>query len=273
MMAAPLETRRARIEARDAALYALGIGMGRDPMDARDLRYVCGEDGAVFPTASTVLADGSMEVLEQLAVPVADVLHRAEYLTVHAPLRIGADLLLDSRLAGMGDAPSGRGSLIDVETIVRDAASGSLLATLRRSMYLRGRVGLGTATVEPSVPLPELGERAAAQTLPGQALLFRLNGDLNPLHSDPQAAREQGFERPILHGLCTYGMVAEALLRARGIAPDALREFTMRFTAPVYPGEALDIAFGEDERGLHFTVHVADRQVKVADRGLLVVRP
>lgn len=260
----------ARFAARDAALYALSIGLGRDPLDPERLRYVCTVDGTLFPTAITALPDRSMEILAGLNIPLAQLLHGAEHLTLHRPILCDADLELTTSLCGMGEAPSGRGTLIDMETRVMQADDGMPLAIIRRTLFLGGQTGLGPPAPVRDGIAPPLTQRLTVDTASDQALLFRLNGDLNPLHSDPEFARRCGFPRPILHGLCSFGVVAAALMRHYHVPPDGLRQFAMRFRAPIYPGETLEVRTGQDAEQIFFTVSIPARGLIVADQGIMV---
>jgi acyl dehydratase len=142
-----------------------------------------------------------------------------------------------------------------MERILYDTASETKLATIRHTIFCRGAGGFGGDPALPSrlAPIPERDPDGSVEiATPAQlALIYRLSGDLNPLHSDPDVAREAGFNRPVLHGLSTFGIACRALL-AELCRDEAARVkgFAARFSAPVYPGETLAVDFWNKAPGI-----------------------
>jgi len=176
-------------------------------------------------------------------------------------------------VTGLVDKGAGRGALLFSEKRLTDAATGALLATTGATTFLRGDGGFGGASgpVPPPHPMPAGAPETTIElpTRPEQALLYRLNGDDNPLHADPAVAARAGFPRPILHGLCTLGVVTHALLRARGYGA-APRRLQLRFSAPVFPGETIRTNIWPDGS---FRARVVERDVVVIDHGLMTWEP
>ena len=229
----------------DVQLYHLALGAGSDPLNARELRYLADGTPQVLPTFSSVAASFHMTDPPAVRFPGIDielsrVLHASESVTVPAPLPASGSARAVTRITGVWD--KGKAAVIDNETAVT-ALDGSPLWTTRRSIFARGEGGFGgergpSASAEPPARAPDLV--FDIPTLPQQALLYRMCGDRNPLHSDPGFAAAAGFPRPILHGLCTYGMTCKALVDAV-LDGDATRVggFGGRFAGVVFPGETL----------------------------------
>jgi acyl dehydratase len=183
-----------------------------------------------------------------------------------------------ARVAAVVDKGAGKGAVIYVESTLSDDASGEPIARLWSATFARADGGFGGSSESPRTPhrLPEGGRAPDAvcdlPTFANQALLYRLNGDLNPLHSDPATAKRAGFERPILHGLCTYGLTAHAVLRSFcGYDPARLRGFDLRFSAPVIPGETVSVEMWRDGEVVSFRAFVRARNAKVVDNGRAVI--
>jgi acyl dehydratase len=178
----------------------------------------------------------------------------------------------ESRIVAVEDRGIGRGALVVVQKALTDAASGAAIATVQSTLLLRGDGGSGGfgERISTATPLPPgAPERTLELATPANAaLIYRLSGDYNPLHADPNAARRAGFSRPILHGLCTYGIACRAILSAYcGNEPSRLRAMSGRFSAPVYPGDSLRFEFHETNDGLRFRARVSARNSVVIDRG------
>ncbi|MEV0057650.1 MaoC/PaaZ C-terminal domain-containing protein [Saccharopolyspora shandongensis] len=237
-------------DATDAIRYALGVGAGfGDP--TRELAFTTENTGGVaqqvLPTFASVLVPG--RVSEDLGrFSMTKVVHGEEELRLHAPLPVTGDAVIRSRVAGVYDKRSA--ALVVIEADLEDGESGRRLATVRSSLFVRGEGGFGGEPA-PAVPwarpdrMPDREIRC--RTRPEQALLYRLNGDRNPLHSDPEFASRAGFARPVLHGLCTYGFIGRALVHAlAGGDATRLTEIAARFSAPVYPGDELVVRIWRD---------------------------
>ena len=229
----------------DVQLYHLALGAGQDPMDERELRYLTDGTPQVLPTFSSVAATFHMTEPPKVSFPGVDielsrVLHASEAVTVPAPLPPSGSGRAITRVTDIWD--KGKAAVLLNETTVTDPA-GNLLWSTKRSIFARGEGGFG-GDRGPSTS-SETPDRAPDFTidipvLPQQALLYRLCGDRNPLHSDPGFAAAAGFPRPILHGLCTYGMTCKALVDTV-LDGDAAQvaSYGARFAGVVFPGETL----------------------------------
>lgn len=229
----------------DVQLYHLALGAGGDPMDERELRYLTDGTPQVLPTFSSVAATFHMTEPPKVSFPGVDielsrVLHASEAVTVPAPLPPTGSGRAVTRVTDIWD--KGKAAVLLNETTVTDPA-GNLLWSTKRSIFARGEGGFGgergpsTSSDAPDrAPDFELD----IPVLPQQALLYRLCGDRNPLHSDPGFAAGAGFPRPILHGLCTYGMTCKALVDTVLDGETArVGSYGARFAGVVFPGETI----------------------------------
>ncbi len=264
---------RQRYDEKDAMLYALGIGLGQDPMDTAQLRYVYEKDLLAFPTMAVVLGYPGFWVRDPRAgIDWVKVVHGEQRLTLHAPLPPAGLVVGRSRNTHVIDKGADRGAIIVNERTLHDEG-GNLLATVRQSTFCRGDGGFGQGDEAPPAlpPAPE-GEpdlRCELPISPRAALLYRLNADRNPLHADPEVARQAGYPRPILHGLCTYGVSAHAIVKSC-CDYDARRLLSLdaRFSAPVYPGETLVCDIWRRPGGeLRFQARVRERGIVVMSHG------
>ncbi len=200
-------------------------------------------------------------------------LHGEQGLVVHAPLPPEATVIGRNRVTGVIDKGAGKGSLLLMERDIVDAATGQLLATRTSSSFLRGDGGCGAPAREQYKPepvptrAPDLVRRI--ETRPEAALIYRLSGDWNPVHASPAVARKAGFERPILHGLCTFGIACRALLATVcGNDPSKLKMMNGRFSAPVYPGETQTIDIWQETGGrVRFRTRIEARGITAFDFG------
>ena len=236
----------------DVQLYQLALGAGRDPMDSRELRYLTDDTPQVLPTFSSVATTFHMTEAPKVSFPgieieLSRVLHASEAVRVPGPLPPSGSGRAVTRITDIWD--KGKAAVILNETTVTDPA-GTELWTVKRSIFARGEGGFGgergpsTSTASPDrAPDFEID----IPVLPQQALLYRLCGDRNPLHSDPGFASAAGFPRPILHGLCTYGMVCKALTDTL-LDADTTRvgSYGARFAGVVFPGETLKVSVWND---------------------------
>jgi acyl dehydratase len=256
---------------RETMLYALGVGMGRDPLAAKELPYVYEKDLKTVPTMATVIAWGAGPLRES-GINYLMVVHGEQKLTLHRPLPAAADIIADSRVVGAWDKGADKGAVIVTETDIRLADSGDALCTLTSTTFARGDGGFGGPTE--GAPKPHaLPDRAPDQTIEvdtraDQALLYRLSGDRNPLHADPDFATAAGFPAPILHGLCTYGTCCRAVL---GSVADydhtAITGFDVRFSSPVFPGETILVDTWKDGNIVSFRARLKERDVVVINNG------
>lgn len=262
-----------RYEAKDTILYALGAGCGGDPMDRSELPFVYEDGLKALPTMAVVLGYPGFWLKDpNTGVDWRKVLHGEQGLVIHKPLPATGTVIGRTRVTEIVDKGPGKGALIFSDRDVIDKASGDLLATLTSTTFVRGEGGFGG----PSGPTPEphaLPERAPDEavdlkTLPQAALIYRLSGDYNPLHADPDVATGVGFPQPILHGLCTYAVAGRAILKACcGNDPARLRRLDVRFSAPVMPGETIRTEIWKDADTISFRARVVERDLVVLNNG------
>ncbi|WP_425062153.1 MaoC/PaaZ C-terminal domain-containing protein [Pyruvatibacter mobilis] len=256
---------------RETMLYALGVGMGRDPLAAKELPYVYEKDLKTVPTMATVIAWGAGP-LRDSGINYLMVVHGEQKLTLHRPLPAAADIIADSRVVGAWDKGADKGAVIVTETDIRLADTDDKLCTLTSTTFARGDGGFGGPT--DGAPKPHaLPDRAPDQTIEvdtraDQALLYRLSGDRNPLHADPEFATAAGFPAPILHGLCTYGTCCRAILGSVAeYDHTAITGFDVRFSSPVFPGETILVDVWKDGPIASFRARLKERDVVVINNG------
>ena len=261
----------------DTILYALGIGLGADPLDARQLRFVYEEGLAALPSMCVVLGSPGFWLKEQdTGVDWVRVLHGEQGLELHRPLPPAGTVIGRMRVSGIVDKGADKGALIYTEKELIDKASGEPIATLTSTTFARGDGGFGGPAVSTPPPhaIPERApdETCDLPTLPQAALIYRLSGDRNPLHADPAVARKAGFEAPILHGLCTLGNAAHAILKSScDYDPARFKSLQLRFSAPVYPGETIRTELWRDDSVISFRSRAVERDVVVLNNGRAVV--
>lgn len=279
----PIPTVENTYTERDTMLYALAVGMGADPLDPRELTFVL-EDYAgtgarklrVLPTMSTVLVWDDRWMYET-GIDMTKQVHGEQRIRIHRPLPAAATVVARTRVTDVFDKGPGKGLIMLFETELTDKATGALLATNIATSFARGEGGFGGPSGSPPPPhaIPTRAPDTVFEqkTLPTQALFYRLCGDRNPLHADPAYAARGGFDRPILHGLCTFGHAGAAVVR-KGCDhdPDRIEELAVRFTRPVFPGETIRTEMWKDGRVLSFRSHVVERDVVVLDHGIVRVR-
>ena len=254
------------------ALYALSCGPGMDPMDERQLGYVdFHRDLHVLPSMATIMGFPSGLLADpSLGVDTNKIVHGEQSVTLHAPLPHTGTVIARNMVTGIADKGA-TGALLYLERSLTDAATGASLATLHATTVLRGNGGFGGIHGRGPDPLPPVPERAPdlvvdLPTRPEQALYYRLNGDENPLHADPGFAARAGFPRPILHGLCSFGVICHALVSALCDYDSArLAGLGCRFSAPVFPGETIRAEIWRDEAA--FRARVVPRDAIVATNG------
>jgi len=257
---------------RETMLYALSVGLGVAAAP-EDLPFVYERALRVVPSMATMLAfDDSW--LESGGIALRMVVHGALDLTFHEPFAPAGLATITGGILGLADKGEGRGGLVFQESVV--AQGGAPCCTVASTMFVRGAGGFGgnvgtqmdAAALPPGAP----GETAEVATAANQALLFRLLGDHNPLHADPEVATAAGFGRPILHGACTFGIAcAEVLRRFCDRDPARLARFGARFAGPLHPGETLRFAFWRDGARIGFRATAAERDALVLDNGLAVL--
>lgn len=260
-------------DSKDSLLYALGVGAGSgDP--SRELELTTENSAGVTQRALPTLAN----VLCGQVPPIGEFdwtqfFHAGEAFHLHRPLPVAGTVTPTHVLEGIYD--KGSGALVRASTELADADTGELLCTTTSDFFIRGEGGFDGPAAPPeewTVPEREPDRLIEFVTKPEQALIYRLSGDRNPLHSDPSFAKEAGFDRPILHGLCTFGFTARGLINGfAGGDPDGLASMKVRFSRPVFPGDTLRIAIWVDGDTAQFRTYNGDGVV-VIDRGIATRR-
>ena len=260
----------------DVLRYHLALGAGADPTDPAELRYVLEDRLRVLPTFGVVAPGLRMFEPPALRFPGIDVdlskvLHGTQSITVDGPIPAEGEAVARSRIADVWDKE--KAAVVIHETVVT-TVSGDPLWTTSSAIFARGEGGFGgrrgpSTTVD--MPGCEPDKLLEVHVLPQQALLYRLCGDRNPLHADPEFAARAGFVRPILHGLCTYGMVCKAVVDSM-LDGDVTRvaSFATKFAGVVFPGETLRVRVWQNDAGYLVTATAADRPV-LTDTVLTVV--
>ncbi len=260
---------------KDAILYALGIGMGADPLDETELRFVYEDSLKVFPTFPVVVGFHG-GALEDIGIDYRYVLHGEHAVTLHRPFPASGRASAASRISGAWDKGAAKGAIFSQEKILTLDGDTQPLATLQTTSFARAEGGFGgprdgqPSPHRPPSRSPDHILRIA--TTPGQALLYRQSGDLNPLHADPGTARAAGYERPILHGLCSFAICCRAVMATYcNFDPSRIQHHQVRFSAPVYPGETLAIALWKDGKTVSFEARVESRGITAIRNGLTLL--
>ncbi len=225
---------------KDCLLYALGVGAGTD-----ELAFSTEKDQRVLPTFAVIVGGGGIPFAAIGKFNPAMLVHGEQAIEVFGPIPAEGSVRSTGRIANVWDKRSGAVVVMESESV--DAVTGEPRFKTRMAAFIRGEGGFGGER-GPSGPRNEPPKRAADlevryETRPEQALIYRLSGDRNPLHSDPEFAKRAGFEAPILHGLCSYGFTGRALLHGLcGGDPARFRSMEARFSKPVIPGDALSVS-------------------------------
>ncbi len=266
-----------RYSARDTMLYALSLGLGRDPMDEAALRFVYEPQLQALPMMAVVLGSpGFWAKGPGTGIDWVRLLHGEQHLEMFEPLPAEGVVRGVTRVTALVDKGADKGALMLSERELFDAASGRRLALLKSISFLRGDGGFSAqgqasdAAPPAPPPTPERAPDAVCDwpTRPEAALWYRLNGDYNPVHVDPAVAAQAGFKQPILHGLCTWSITGAALLRTLGgFDPTRLQAMGARFSSPVYPGETLRVEMWQQGSAVQFRTKVVERDVVVLSHG------
>jgi len=258
---------------KDSILYALAVGVGADPVDARQLRYVYEENLLTLPTLALVIAYPGFWMRDpQYGFTWQQVLHAEEVLEVHRPLPGAGTVQGETVVEDVVDRGAGKGCFVYLRKDLKSADGGIHYATVRSNTLARADGGFG-GTRPAHAPMPAVPARAPDRvcdlpTCPNAALIYRLCGDMNPLHADPAIASSAGFERPILHGRCTLGVAMHALLRTCcDYDATRMRSLAVRFSAPVLPGETLRTEIWRDGEMAYFRTLVVERNIVVLSNG------
>jgi acyl dehydratase len=258
---------------KDCMLYALGVGLGLDPLDEQQLAFVYEKNLKVLPTMAVVLGYPGFWVKElDTGIDWVKVVAGEYALELHRPLAPRGTVIGRTRVAEIVDKGAGKGAVIYSERTIADKASGAALATIVQTTFARGDGGFGGPPREQR-PVHALPERAPELTCdlptrPEMALIYRLSADPNPLHADPAVAKAAGFPRPILHGLGTFGVAGHAILKSLcGYDPARLTAIAGRFSAPVFPGETIRTEMWRDGTVVSFRARVVERDVVAINNG------
>ncbi|MBR9910851.1 MAG: 3-alpha,7-alpha,12-alpha-trihydroxy-5-beta-cholest-24-enoyl-CoA hydratase [Gammaproteobacteria bacterium] len=275
LLALQIPEKTVHYSAKDCQLYALSLGLGSNPLDPTELAFVYEKDLQVLPSLSMTLAHPGFWARDlDSGLDWVKILHAGQSMTMHETLPSEAHIVARSRIVDVIDKGEGKGVLVYFERQLIDRDSGVLYCTMVQTVFCRGDGGMGGNTqLQPQLhAIPARNPSAAIvhHTAPQMALLYRLNGDMNPLHADPEIARKAGFERPILQGLASFGVACASLIRlCCDNDPARMGSMDCRFSAPVYPGESLRTEVWQEEAGVYFRVTVVGREVRAIDNGFM----
>jgi acyl dehydratase len=279
----PFPVQRQTYTEKDTILYALALGYGAQPTDASQLEFVYECDLQAVPTMAATLCHPGFWISDpRTGIDASKVVHGEQHMVFHAPLPVRGTVRGQTRVVDVVDKGKDKGALLTSARQLYDDTSDTLLASIEQRTLCRadgGFSGAGAAApkaaaaVKPAAAVPAPDHVVDIQTLPQAALLYRLSSDPNPLHVDPAVAQAAGFERPILHGMCTYGIAARAVLTAccdnRG---SELVSLTARFSAPVFPGEMIRTEIWDDGVVVRFRCTVPGRGIAVITNGTATTR-
>jgi len=260
---------------KDSILYSLGIGLGNDPMNLNELKYVYENSQSVLPSMATNFQYHS-PLLLKTNINFIMVVHGEQRLSITNALPVSGDFIANAKVIGCYDKGPTRGAIIEVETTVKNKKNNEEICKLVSTTFARGDGGFGgpdSPKKEIFIPDGEPDYVSEVSTKPDQALIFRLSGDYNPLHSDPNFAKAAGFEKPILHGMCTYGIACRSLVNEI-CENDAskLKRFDCRFSSPVYPGETIITEMWKKDKMIYFNSKVKERDKLVLKNGVSVIK-
>ena len=262
---------------KDCMLYALGVGIGIDPLNEESLRFVYEENLKVLPSQSVMTAHpGFWAKEEDTGLDWVKVLHAGQEIIMHAPFPSEGTVEAKTRITSVTDKGQRIGALIVSDRVVSDVATGEDICTLVTTILARGDGGFGgehKATPKTDIiPKSEPDIVCDLPTQPQQALIYRLTGDFNPLHASPTVARNAGFKAPILHGLCTMGVATHALIKSCcDYDTSRFKRMRLRFCAPVYPGETIRTEIWINGNEMAFRCKSLEQDKVVINNGYLLV--
>jgi len=263
---------------RDTMLYALGVGLGSDPCDENQLKFVYEEKLLALPTMSIILGyPGPWHAKGEVGITRTHVVHGEQGFTIHKALPVEGTVVGVSEIESVLDKGKDKGALIMTRTTVRDKQTKDIICTLTSTTFCRADGGFGgpSGPVKSPHPIPERTPDLTCDlpTLPQSALIYRLSGDYNPLHADPAYAKKAGYKMPILHGRCTFSVAGHALLKTCcGYDPARLKSMQGRFSSPVYPGEVIRTEMWVEGTTVSFRSTVPERGVTVLNNGRAEIR-
>jgi len=260
----------------DVILYHLGVGAGVPPTDEGELEYTYEKNLKVLPSFGVIPvfgAMGGMGNVEGLKFNFAMLLHGEQDITLHQPIPPEATIINRGKVAELWDKGKACLCVLEVESSLE---SGETLFTNRFSLFLRGEGGFG------GEPGPKAGnvppERdpdgvIESPTLPQQALIYRLSGDKNPLHADPEFAKMAGFDTPIIHGLCSYGVVCKAVVdNVLGGDTNKVARYQARFAGVGFPGETYLTSYWKEGNQILIQAKSKERDAAVISNAAITLR-
>ncbi len=272
----PISEGRQSYSKRDTILYALGVGAATsNPLAAEDLQFVYEKGLKALPTMATIMASGEFWLANpQTGIDLSKVLHGEQFLRIHKPLPAEGTLIGRDSIDEIYDKGVAKGAVMYMSRKIYNAETEELLATSTWSTFMRANGGFGgSAEGQPKPhPLPEdrpFDHSIDLTSRPEQATIYRLSGDLNPLHIDPSFATRAGFDKPILHGMSSYGMAGRAIIKLLcDDEPARLRALNLRFAAPMYPGETLRVEVWLEGPGkASFRARAVERDLVILNNG------
>lgn len=264
----PFEEIRQSYTQKDAILYALGLGLGADPLNSVELDYLLETRLKVLPTLSVTLATPGMWIKDPaLGVTFTKLVHSAQKTIFHTPLKPAANVKAIPKVSALYDRGEGRGAICVVERDIVDCDDDTHFSTIKQTLLLRADGGFG-GPPPPKIDKITMPERPADfehsyPTSARTALIYRLCGDWNPLHVDPDVATKAGFAKPILHGLASYGIAGWVL---RQTDNTDLADLACRFCGVVYPGDWFDFKIWDETDHYRFEAYVGNK--RVLDQGI-----
>ena len=262
---------------KDTILYNLGLGFGSELDRADDLRYVYERDLTTLPTMCSVLGSPGfwMKDHPEFGIDYLRLVHGEQKVTMHRALPPEGTVYGRTRVTRLVDKGASKGALVTVERQILESGTLAKIASIEQVLFCRGDGGFSENG--PSDPAPPVDSFAAARKADGTvssdiaqnaALLYRLSGDWNPLHADPAIAKKAGFDRPILHGLATYGIACRLLTsELRRLGAKDIQSFGARLSAPVFPGDRLIVSYWLEKDQVRFEAEVSERGSKVLANG------
>ena len=263
---------------RDAILYALGVGVGHDPIDRAQLDFVYEKNLKALPTFACLLGYPGFWVKDlDTGIDWVRIVNGEQGFTLNAPIKPRGTVVGKTRILDVIDKGAGKGAVVYTERKITDKASGELVATVTQTTFCRADGGFGGLPREQPAPhkTPERTPDLVCDlgTRPEMALVYRLSADLNPLHADLDVAKAAGYPRPILHGLGTFGVVGHALLKSVcNYDPSRFTAMSGRFSAPVFPGETIRTEIWCDGNVISFRALVPERNVVAMSNGRAEVK-
>lgn len=260
------------IAIRDSILYALGLGYGVDPNDPAQLQFVYEDGLKAVPSMCCVLGyPGFWSRDPKLEIDWVKLLHGEHYFEIHRPIPVEGTVVAHHRIVGVDDKGPGRGAVVSVEKEVYDS-SGALLARIEQTNFCRGDGGCGSfgRPAKEHAPLPDAPPEVTHEIATSRqiALLYRLSGDYNPVHADPEIAKKAGYHEPWIHGLCTMGLATRATIeKLCDNDPGRISSMFVRFRNVCFPGETLRFEFYTTGASVRFRAVSVEREIVILDRG------